>query len=104
MAPRIPISQAVSVGQVLRLTGPEARHIRTVLRLKPGDALVLCDGTQEYTGTITTATTRAVDVDIVAAHTPATESPLRLVLAQALLKGPKMDLVIEKATELGASV
>ena len=84
------------------IDGTEFHHLRHVLRLQVGDGILLCDdrGT-EYQGTIATLSPTSAEVNIT--HiTPATPR-FSLTLAQGLLKGQKMDLVIEKTTELGVS-
>jgi 16S rRNA (uracil1498-N3)-methyltransferase len=85
------------------LTGSELHHLRHVLRLRPGDRIIVCDEThQEYHGTITRFFSTYAEIAILA-PTMTNSSSFSLTLAQGLLKGAKMDLVIEKATELGVS-
>jgi len=79
------------------------RHIRRVLRLKVGDRLVLFDGSsKEYEGTIVEESPSSVVMKVENVSSPARESPLEVILAQSLLKGEKMEYLIQKATELGA--
>jgi 16S rRNA (uracil1498-N3)-methyltransferase len=86
---------------VVRIGGAERRHLHT-LRLGPGARLVVFDEAGvEREVEITTAGARTVEARVVATRPGARESSLDLVLAPALLKGDKMDLVVEKATELG---
>ena len=90
-------------GATITLSGPEARHLAVVLRLGPGAAVEFFDGLgQVYTAELTAVGTHQV-VATVTAVRQATEawSPSPLTVAQALLKGKKMDLLIQKATELG---
>ena len=85
----------------VRIEGPELRHLRTV-RLAPGAHLrVLDDAGGEHDVVVEELGARQAIGRIVASSQPLRESPLELVLAPALLKGAKMDLVVEKATELG---
>jgi len=85
----------------VRIAGAELRHVRT-LRLAPGARLrVLDDDGAEHDVVLERVGAREAVGRIVASARPARESPLELVLAPALLKGTKMDLVVEKATELG---
>ncbi len=85
----------------VRITGSELRHLRT-LRLAPGAVLrILDDAGGEHDVVLERLGVREAIAQVVASHQPDRESPLRLVLAPALLKGSKMDLVVEKATELG---
>jgi 16S rRNA (uracil1498-N3)-methyltransferase len=75
-----------------------------VLRLVVGDELVLFDGRgQEATANITEI--RGSTVSVIAAAPVAVnrESPLRLTLVQGVSRGERMDLVMQKATELGVA-
>ncbi|MCK6556556.1 16S rRNA (uracil(1498)-N(3))-methyltransferase [Candidatus Binatia bacterium] len=85
------------------LRGAEFRHLR-VRRLQPGSRVVLGDGRgrQRPGVVVAVAATEAV-VRFAGAATEGVDSPCRITLAQAALKAPKLDLLIEKATELGVS-
>jgi 16S rRNA (uracil1498-N3)-methyltransferase len=83
------------------ITGAELRHVRT-LRLAPGARVrAIDDSGGEHDVVLERIGAREAVGRIVASARPERESALDLVLAPALLKGPKMDLVVEKATELG---
>ena len=88
---------------MLALTGSEAHHCRDVLRLKPGDKVVLFDGRgRELTAEITFADGAQVQLrKLHEAQTP----PLRcrITLGQAIPKGKNMDLIVQKAVEIGAA-
>jgi 16S rRNA (uracil1498-N3)-methyltransferase len=85
-----------------RLQGGEFRHLQRVLRLREGDAVTLFDDTGiEHQGVIVSLSPRVATVRITASAAPARESPLALTLYQGVPKGRKMDLIVEKATELG---
>lgn len=87
---------------LMQITGHEARHIRRVLRLRTGDEMVIFDGSgKEYVGTIVKEDAAAVWVNVRNLISSREESPLDIILAQSLLKGEKMDYLIQKATELG---
>lgn len=81
----------------------EARHVRDVLRLKPGDRVHVFDGAgREFDCSIEESRKDTARLSVVAEVAPArAESPLHLTLAVALLKSDKFDLVVQKATELG---
>ena len=85
------------------LSGDEARHLREVLRLKAGDGVRVFDGAgNEYNAIVVKAMRDSAQLELREKTEPASqESPLRLTLALALLKGDKFDLVVQKATELG---
>jgi len=88
---------------MLTVEGDEVRHIRRVLRLKAGDNIVVFDGLgKEYEGQIAKEGPSSVVIhDTRASYPRREESPLEITLAQSLLKGEKMDYLIQKATELG---
>lgn len=90
-------------GSSVTLGADETRHLRDVLRLGPGDEVFVFDGEGKEYACVVEQVGRAAAVlsvsEEVAALRP--ESPLRLTLAVALLKGEKFDLVAQKATELG---
>jgi len=87
---------------MLRIEGGEVRHIRRVLRLKAGDEIVVFNGSgKECEGKIVEEGSTSVVIAIRNIFSSIRESPLEIILAQSLLKGEKMEYVIQKATELG---
>jgi len=87
---------------LLRIEGEEVRHIRKVLRLKAGDEILVFDGMgKEFEGTVVEEERSSVVVRIQRMLSPERDSALEVTLAQSLLKGEKMDYLIQKATELG---
>ena len=81
-----------------------AHHAARVLRLREGDAVQIFDGLgNECQGVIAELSGRRVVVGNIAATNTNRESPLQVVLAQALSSSEKMDWVIQKATELGVT-
>ncbi|MDU9050091.1 MAG: 16S rRNA (uracil(1498)-N(3))-methyltransferase [Candidatus Electrothrix sp. Rat3] len=86
--------------QILIL-GPEAHHIRNVLRMQVGDCGELFDGKGAVvSGEIARISSKEVVFQVLS-RTDASDSGVPLTLAQAVLKGKKMDLLVQKATELG---
>ena len=87
----------------LALTGTEAHHCRNVLRLEPGDKVVLFDGRgRELTAEIISSDSSEISLrKLHEAKTP----PLRcqITLGQAIPKGKNMDLIVQKAVEIGAA-
>lgn len=98
---RLFVPRAAVRDGTVEIIGEELRHLRT-LRLGPGDELVVFDdaGT-EHTIRLDHIDRRAARGVVERSITVSRESPLDLVLVPALLKAPRMDLVVEKATELG---
>jgi 16S rRNA (uracil1498-N3)-methyltransferase len=87
----------------LTLTGTEAHHGRNVLRLEAGDKIVVFDGRgHEVTAEIVSADSSKIQLrKLHEAKTP----PLRcqITLGQAIPKGKNMDLIVQKAVEIGAA-
>lgn len=84
------------------ISGPDARHIKNVLRLKPGDKIGLFDRTGlEYEARIVSLSPSRVEVSILRSFYSTTESPVQIIVAQALLKNRKMDTLVRQLAELG---
>ena len=89
-----------------RLAFPDhvAHHAREVLRLRAGDRVHVFDGCgHEFEAVLEAVTRREVVAHLEKAVVPRPEPDLRLVLAVSPLKGDRMELVIQKATELGVA-
>jgi 16S rRNA (uracil1498-N3)-methyltransferase len=90
--------------ETVALLRDEAEHLTRVLRLGVGDTVAVFDGRgDEFMARVISAVGRDVRVQIVSRLEPAAESGVALTLAQAVLKGEKMDEVIRDAVMLGAS-
>ncbi len=91
--------------QSLTLQADEARHLREVLRLKVGDEVSVFDGLgREFNCSIEETRKDSARLSVIREIEPARpESPIKLTLAVALLKGEKFDLVVQKTTELGVT-
>ncbi|NOW93167.1 MULTISPECIES: 16S rRNA (uracil(1498)-N(3))-methyltransferase [Clostridium] len=87
-----------------RILGDDVKHIYKVLRLSEGEEVVLnnCEGI-EYLGEIETITKSEVIVKIIKRLDINNESKVKVHLFQGLPKGQKMDLIVQKGTELGVS-
>ncbi|HEY9405130.1 MAG TPA: RsmE family RNA methyltransferase, partial [Pyrinomonadaceae bacterium] len=107
-----PPEQFAPDGATVVLAREEAQHLLSVLRLKAGDEAFVFDGAgREYACVVAAAGTgeggrragETATLEVRGRVEPQRpESPLDLTLAVALLKGEKFDLVVQKATELGA--
>jgi 16S rRNA (uracil1498-N3)-methyltransferase len=81
-----------------------AHHAREVLRLRPGAQVQIFDGMGvEFVAVLDLVSRRTVSARLGRSVAPRPESPLRLVLAVSPLKGDRMELVVQKATELGVA-
>ena len=84
------------------LTGDTAHHLIRVLRLKIGDRLCVFDQSgYEWDAEIVAKKRQSVEVVLLNCHQPDVESPLQITLLQSISKSNRMDLVMQKATELG---
>ncbi|GHA88769.1 16S rRNA (uracil(1498)-N(3))-methyltransferase [Cognatilysobacter bugurensis] len=92
------------VGADVVLPEAPAAHLTRVLRLQAGDACVLFNGDgRDYTARLVAVGKREVRAAIDGAAAVERESPLRTGLLQGVARGEKMDLILQKATELGVS-
>jgi 16S rRNA (uracil1498-N3)-methyltransferase len=101
--PRFLVSAEALSEASAQLTGPELRHLK-VRRVDMGGEVVLCDGSgRERRGILGAIDRQRAVIRFVSEVTEAPRPALSLVLAQALIRPEKLDLVVEKATELGVS-
>ena len=86
----------------IHITGSDVNHISNVLRMKTGEELWISDGSKyEYRCTIESFEPDEVLLHIVYSQEPEYELPCRIYLFQGLPKADKMELIIQKAVELG---
>ena len=99
---RVYVDAALEPGTRLRLEGSAAGHVTRVLRLRVGEALTLFNGRGgEYAASVAESAGAEVTVAVGAHRAIERESPLPITLAQGLSRAERMDLVVQKATELG---
>ena len=97
--PRFFIDEAV-VG-TFRLVGEDAAHVAKSLRMRLGETLILCHDGVDYTCKIVGFERDAVLVELVSVQPCAAEPNVAVTLFQGLPKGDKMDLIVQKAVEVG---
>ncbi|UJF24860.1 16S rRNA (uracil(1498)-N(3))-methyltransferase [Suttonella sp. R2A3] len=101
---RVYTPQPLSVGEQIQLSDDVHRHVVKVLRLRVGDALIVFNGeAKEYQTRITVADKNQLEVCVLESRAVENESPLKISLYLALLKGEAMDFAIQKSVELGVS-
>jgi len=101
--PRFFISPDQVSGSRITIIGEDVRHIATVLRMKTGDELLLCDGEgAEYAAKIARVGRSEITTEITGQRNREVSFP-RITLGQGLPKSDKMDLIVQKASELGAA-
>jgi len=100
--PRIFQRSALFSGQTLTLDPQATHHLARVMRLQLGDHITVFNGQGgAYTAQICRMTKRAITVAIGHFHSQETDSPCNIHLGQAISKNASMDLIIQKAVELG---
>jgi 16S rRNA (uracil1498-N3)-methyltransferase len=89
---------------ILYLHGPEAHHLATVCRFRPGDEVCLFNGDgYEYPARVVAIAKKSVELEILEKLNPARELAFRLELAAPLPKGDRAQFLLEKLTELGVT-
>jgi 16S rRNA (uracil1498-N3)-methyltransferase len=102
-AHRFHVPEAAPGAQV-KLPEHSAHHARDVLRLRPGAAVRVFDGAgAEFDAILDSVSRQGVSARVTGLAAARPESPLRVVLAVSPLRGDRMELVVQKATELGVA-
>lgn len=102
-APRLFVAQTIVEGVPITIEGNQAHYLAKVMRVNPGDSVMLCDDvTGEWACTVSEVGKRAVVLDAVSLFRPREPVP-DFWLCPALLKRDRFDLVLEKASELGVA-
>jgi 16S rRNA (uracil1498-N3)-methyltransferase len=102
MGPRIYHPEVLTTGMSVTLASSAAAHVGKSLRLVENDELQLFNGDGfNYQGRITQVKRNKIIVTINDYSLPATESPLPITLLQGICRNPRMDMLIQKSTELG---
>ena len=88
---------------IVRITGSDVHHMRDVLRMKPAETVVVSDGSErDYYCAVVSLEEDEVVLQV-QSEAAAAELPARITLYQGLPKADKMELIIQKAVELGAA-
>ena len=102
--PRFYVDTALRAGMSCLLPEESAHHAVHVLRIRTGDDITLFNGRGgEYAARIASLERLKVLVDVLAHRAIERESPLRMVLAQGISSGERMDLTVRKSVELGVA-
>ncbi len=103
--PRIYTPDALRSGTTHTLAESAAVHVTRVLRLAAGDPITLFDGSgMDYDAVLRIVARSGVSVEVGMSRRVDRESPLAITLLQGVGRGPRMDTVMQKATELGVRV
>lgn len=92
----------INGGQV-RITGADVNHVKNVLRMRAGEQIAVVEeqAGRKYICEIREMTPETVFCNIISIENERTELPARIFLFQGLPKGDKMELILQKAVELG---
>ncbi|UGA55163.1 16S rRNA (uracil(1498)-N(3))-methyltransferase [Vibrio sp. VB16] len=102
--PRIYHPEIIDNLGIISLGEDAAGHVGRVLRMKPGQEVLLFDGTgAQFPATITEVTKKSVLVEALARVECSIESPLDIHLGQVVSRGDKMEFTIQKSVELGVN-
>ena len=85
------------------ISDSDYHHITKVMRMKEGNSVICCDGTNSYKCVISQITTSDVVLDIVEVLNEKKELPVKVTIAHGIVRREKMEEVIDKITQLGAS-
>ena len=92
----------LDVGAVFAIQPEHARHVSKVLRMRVGEAMILCDGAGgDYTAEITSVKNDNVEVKIIAYTENTAESLTKITLYQSLPKLDKLEMIVQKCVEVG---
>ncbi len=98
------IDQPLAAGITVVLPEDTCAHLVRVLRLQAGDACVLFNGDgSDYDARLLAIGKREARAEVLTARQLDNESPLAITLLQGIARGEKMDLILQKATELGVT-
>lgn len=92
----------MTVNEALSLDAESSKYLTRVLRMQAGDPVILFNGDGNDYHSVIGTVGRNVSVEISTQQRNPSESTLKITLVQSLAKGTKLDLIIQKATELGA--
>lgn len=98
------VDAALVPGERIVLPEAPSMHLLRVLRLRVGDGCRLFNGDgHDYPATLVATPGKRAEFEVIGVEAVDNESPLRLELAQGIARGEKMDLILQKATELGVA-
>lgn len=102
--PRVWVELALAPDQRLTLPEPVAHHLLGVLRLRPGDPLILFNGDgRDYTASLVAGSKRSLEVRLTAASPPEPAPRVEIHLGIGIARAERMTFALQKATELGVS-
>lgn len=96
------IEKSAITQNVAIISGEEAQHISRVLRMKKGDSVTLCDGEgMFYEAVLEGFDEKTVTAQILSSRIAETEPTVKITIFQGVPKNPKLETIVQKATEIG---
>ncbi len=104
MIPRIFISSDKIQNNIATIGGADLNYLKNVMRLKVGDEIAVLDNkSREFSSKIISMDKNTIKAKFLAEKQPKSELKIQVIIAQGLPKNPKMDVIVQKATELGVA-
>ena len=101
---RFLVERIKSSASHLEISGEQCHYVLRVLRLQVGDQMILFDGSgSEWMAKIMDTKRNRLLLELEEKSTPDRESPIDITLIQSISRSQRMDLVMQKSTELGVS-
>ncbi|MEK4486520.1 16S rRNA (uracil(1498)-N(3))-methyltransferase [Psychrobacillus sp. FSL H8-0484] len=94
-------NETIQENNTVTISGDDAHHMIQVMRMSPGDQVYVVADSKTYTMTIVEGTSKSVLLQVVEMHGQSNEMPIKVSLVCGLPKGDKLELITQKATELG---
>lgn len=102
MIPRVFVSLNNVKEKTATIEGSDVNYLKNVLRLTIGDEIRILDSkSKEYAAVICSMSNDKIHVELTGEKHPKSESKIKITIAHGIPKNPKMDLVVQKSTELG---
>jgi len=102
MIPRVFVSMENIDDKTAKIVGSDVNYLKNVLRLKVGDEIRVLDSrSKEYSAKISSINADCVISELIGERHPKSEPKVKVTIAHGIPKNPKMDFVVQKATELG---
>ena len=95
------VSEGSRLGDVFTITGADCNHIKNVLRMRAGNTILVSENGKSHLCEIESMSEAAVTARVLEENYRETELPVKIYLFQGLPKSDKMELIIQKAVELG---
>lgn len=102
--PRVFVAFENIKGNIARIEGSDVNYLKNVMRLTCGDEIIVMDSkSKEYTSKISKIDKDSITAELISERHPKSEPKVKITVAQGLPKNKKMDLIVQKVTELGAT-